>query len=153
MMTTGSGRSVNFSDPLNLSILILEDMNKRVDPAVLEIRLRMETRSIPDGAELVPDIPIVMRSTDYFARFDPVMAAILARSSGAPAAPSGDVLTVNGASFRRDQGLAPGSFAAAFGNFATAPDDVLVSGISGQILAASRTQVNFIVPDCSPLSV
>ena len=102
---------------------------------------------IPDGPELVPDIAVSVRSTDYFARFDPVMAAILARSSVAPAAPSGDVITVNGATFRPQHGLAPGSLATAFGNFSTAPDEVLVSGKSGHIVAASPSQVNFIVPD------
>jgi uncharacterized protein (TIGR03437 family) len=102
---------------------------------------------IPAGPELVPDIPIRIRSTDYFARFDPVMAAMLARSSGAPASPSGDVITVNAASLRPDQGLAPGSFAAAFGSFSTTPDEVQVAGIPGQIVTASRSQVNFILPD------
>ena len=33
---------------------------------------------IPDGPAVAPDIPVAVRSTDYFARFDPVMAAILA---------------------------------------------------------------------------
>jgi uncharacterized protein (TIGR03437 family) len=101
---------------------------------------------IPAGPLLAPDIAIAVRSTDYFARFDPVMAAILARSAGAPAAPSGDVIAVNGASFRPDQGIAPGSVAAAFGAFAALPDQVLVSGVAAQILAASASQVDLIVP-------
>ena len=101
---------------------------------------------IPDGSLVAPDIPVAVRSTDYFARFDPVMAAILARSSGAPAAPSGNVITVNGASFRPDQGMAPGSLASAFGTFSPVPDQVLVAGVAAQVVAANASQVNFIVP-------
>ena len=103
---------------------------------------------LPAGAPyLEPDIAIPIRSTDYFARFDPVLAAILTRSNGVPTATSGTVTTVNGASFRIEQGIAPGSIAAAFGAFSTTPDHVFVSGTSSQILAASTSQVNFIVPE------
>ena len=84
-----------------------------------------------------------MRSTDFFARYDP---AILARTDHAPAAPSGDATAVNGASFRAEQGLAPGSYAAAFGSFGQPPDGVLVAGIAAQIVSATATQVNFVVP-------
>ena len=102
---------------------------------------------IPAGdLSLEPDIAIAIRSTDYFARFDPVMAAILARSQAAPPPPTGDVITVNGASYRTDKGIAPGSIAISFGAFSKTPDGVLVSGIASQVLAASTTQVNFIVP-------
>jgi uncharacterized protein (TIGR03437 family) len=93
-----------------------------------------------------PDIAIATRSTDYFARFDPVMAAILARSGGAPPTQSGNVTTVNAASYRLEQGIAPGSLAAAFGTFSTTPDGLLVSGTAAQVLAATASQVNFIVP-------
>jgi uncharacterized protein (TIGR03437 family) len=107
---------------------------------------------IPNGdPSFEPDIPIAIRSTDYFARFDPVMAAILARSQGAPPTPTGGVTTVNGASYRTDQGIAPGSIAIAFGAFSNVPDGVLVSGIASQVLAASTAQVNFIVPETVPL--
>jgi uncharacterized protein (TIGR03437 family) len=101
---------------------------------------------IPDGPELLPDIAVGVHSTDYFARFDPVMAAILARSGNAPAAPSGNAITVNAASFRLEQGLVPGSFASTFGRFSTPPDEVLVSGTPGQIVYTSRLQLNFVVP-------
>jgi uncharacterized protein (TIGR03437 family) len=107
----------------------------------------------PGDPSFEPDIRIAIRSTDYFARFDPVMAAILARSHGAPAAPTGNVTTVNGASYRTDQGIAPGSIAIAFGAFSNTPDGVLVSGIASQVLVASPTQVNFIVPAMVPLGV
>ena len=107
---------------------------------------------IPAGdLSFEPDIQIAIRSTDYFARFDPVMAAILARSQARPQFQPGDVTTVNGASYRTDQGIAPGSIAIAFGAFSNTPDGVLVSGIASQVLAASTTQVNFIVPERVPL--
>ena len=102
---------------------------------------------IPGGdLSFKPDINVAIRSTDYFARFDPVMAAILARSQGALQNPTGDVTTVNAASYRSDQGIAPGSLATAFGTFSNTPDGVLVSGIASQVLTASPSQVNFIVP-------
>ena len=107
---------------------------------------------IPAGdLSFEPDIHISIRSTDYFARFDPVMAAILARSPAAFPVPTGDVTTVNGASYRSDQGIAPGSIAIAFGAFSTIPDGILVSGLAAQILAAGTAQVNFIVPERAPL--
>jgi len=101
---------------------------------------------IPDAPSFNPDIPVSVRSTDWFARFDPVMAAILARSNGAPAPPSGSAVTVNGASFRIDQGIAPGSFASTFGAFGVAPDQVLVGGLTASIVGSSVSQVNFLVP-------
>lgn len=104
---------------------------------------------IPDLPTFNPNIPINTRSTDWFARFDPVMAAMLARSNGAPAPPSGGAITVNGASFRTDQGIAPGSFASTFGAFGQTPDRVLVSGVVAAILYSSSSQVNFVVPASS----
>jgi len=101
---------------------------------------------IPDGPSFSPDIRIGLRSTDYFARYDPVLAAILARTDAVPAAPSGAVVVVNGASFRADQGLAPGSFASAFGAFSQTPDAVVVNGVAAQITGGSSSQVNFRVP-------
>jgi len=104
-----------------------------------------------NASSFEPDIPISTRSTDYFARFDPVMAAMLARSAGPPPAPSGGIITVNGASLRTDQGMVPGSVAAAFGQFPVAPDGVLIAGAAAQVLSAATSQVNFIVPPDSPL--
>jgi uncharacterized protein (TIGR03437 family) len=101
---------------------------------------------IPDLPSFNPDIFVPTRSTDYFAGHDPVMAAMLARFTGAPPAPSGTLITVNGASFHTDQGLAPGSFASAFGNFPVTPDQILVGGVAGVILSAGLSQVNFVVP-------
>jgi uncharacterized protein (TIGR03437 family) len=104
---------------------------------------------IPDLPTFNPDIYVNTRSTDYFAGYDPVMGAMLARFTGAPAAPTGSVVTVNGASFRADQELAPGSFAAAFGTFPTTPDQILVGGVSGAIVSSGPSQVNFVVPASS----
>lgn len=101
---------------------------------------------IPDLPSFMPDVPIATRSTDFFARYDPTFAAVLGRMRGVPPAPSGNVVTVNGASFRIDQGIAPGSFASAFGSFSQTPDQVTVDGVAGQIVAGSTSQVNFIVP-------
>jgi uncharacterized protein (TIGR03437 family) len=101
---------------------------------------------IPDLPSFMPDIAITTRSTDFFARYDPVLAAILGRTSGAPAAPAGSVITVNGASFRIDQGIAPGSIASAFGSFSKTPDQVTVNGVAGQFIGGSTSQVNFVVP-------
>ncbi len=101
---------------------------------------------VPDAPSFMPDIPVSIRSTDFFARFDPVMAAILARSNGALPGPSGSAITVNAASSRVDQGIAPGSYASAYGAFSQTPDQVLVAGLAGAIVSASASQVNFIVP-------
>jgi uncharacterized protein (TIGR03437 family) len=106
---------------------------------------------IPNLPSFDPDIPVAIRSTDYFARFDPVMGAILARSTGAPPAPTGGVITVNAASFRPEQGIAPGSLATAFGTFVQTPDEIRVGGLSGQITSAAASQVNFIVPASAPV--
>jgi uncharacterized protein (TIGR03437 family) len=95
----------------------------------------------------MPDLTVPMRSADFFARHDPVLAAALARWNGAPPAPSGDVIAVNGASFRVEQGLAPGSFASAFGTFPAGVDGIQVNGANGRILAGSTAQINFVVPD------
>ena len=94
----------------------------------------------------MPDLPVSVRSTDFFARHDPVMTAILARTGTGPAAPSGSAIAVNGASFRSEQGLAPGSFAAAFGAFSETPDEVMVAAVDGKVVSATASQVNFIVP-------
>ena len=108
---------------------------------------------IPDLPSFNPDISVNTRSTDYFAGNDPVMAAMLARFTGAPPAPSGNVITVNGASFHADQELAPGSFAAAFGGFSVTPDQVLVGNTAGVIVSSSLSQVNFVVPASAALGL
>jgi uncharacterized protein (TIGR03437 family) len=101
---------------------------------------------IPTGPSFMPDIAIPIRSTDFFVRFDPVLAAIVGRSAGAPPAPSGNAIAVNGASFRIEQGLAPGSFASVFGLFPDNVDAVLVNGQAGRIVSAAASQINFVLP-------
>ena len=101
---------------------------------------------IPAGPAFAPDVAVPLTSADYFARHDPVMAAVVARWKGAPAPPSGSAIVLNAASFRVEQGIAPGSFAAAFGSFGQTPDQVLVNGQPASISAAAATQVNFLVP-------
>jgi uncharacterized protein (TIGR03437 family) len=101
---------------------------------------------IPAGEAFSPDVAVSNRSSDYFARHDPALAAIFARSPAAPAAPSGGTIVVNGASFRNDQGVAPGAFAAAFGAFPKILDGVAINGITAQILSATTSQINLIVP-------
>ena len=105
---------------------------------------------IPDTESFNPDIAVGMRSTDYFARFDPVIAESVARWNGATSAPFGNAIVVNGASFRVEQGLAPGSFASAFGAFGQVPDQVVMGGQPGQVFAASTSQLNFLVPAFLP---
>jgi uncharacterized protein (TIGR03437 family) len=101
--------------------------------------------NVPDAPSLTPDITIPNRSADLFARHDPVLAAIIGRSD-IPPPPSGDVITVSAASFRVEQGIAPGSIAAAFGQFTKTPDAVLVNGQKGTLLGAGSSSVTFIVP-------
>ena len=101
---------------------------------------------IPDTPSFMPDVAISTRSTDFLARYDPVFGAMMARSQGPPASPSGDVITVNGASFRTGQGIAPGGIAAAFGTFSTTPDQVLVNDTAGQLLGAAPSQATFVIP-------
>ncbi|MBV9744426.1 MAG: hypothetical protein JO099_11730 [Acidobacteriia bacterium] len=101
---------------------------------------------IPAGKSFNPQIPVSNRSTDYFARYDPVLGAIFAESSAPPASPSGGTLVVSAASFRTDAGVAPGSLAAAFGTFPANVDEVFINGAQAQIVTATATQVNFIVP-------
>jgi uncharacterized protein (TIGR03437 family) len=99
-----------------------------------------------DGPSFGPDIAVPTRSTDYFARHDPVLAAILARFEGAPPAPTGAAIAVNGASLHVEQGLAPGSFASVLGSFPAGVDGVQVNGLDGQVVAATQSQVDFVIP-------
>ena len=101
---------------------------------------------IPPGPAFLPDVPVATRSADYFARYDPVLGAILAHWPGPADAPSGPVIAVNDATFRTDEGISAGSLAAGFGAFSAVPDEVQVNGQDGQLLTASVSQVNFVVP-------
>jgi uncharacterized protein (TIGR03437 family) len=112
---------------------------------------------------LFPDIPISLSSADYFSRFDPVLAAL-----SLPAQPryaSGSIAVVNAANLRAGYPVAPGSIAAAFGDFPAAPASdtadipwpaslngvqVLVNNIAAPLLAVRPNQINFQVPGATP---
>ena len=101
---------------------------------------------IPNLDAIYPDISLPVPSTDYFARHDPILAAVLARASTPPAGPAGDAIVVNSASFRPTTGIAPGSFGSAFGMFPAGPVVLLVNGRAAQLLSASTSQLVFVVP-------
>jgi uncharacterized protein (TIGR03437 family) len=104
------------------------------------------TPGIPDRDALYPHLPVAVRSTDYFARHDAVLAAAIAHVAEPPAAASGDAVVVNGASFRREHGIAPDSLASAFGVFPAGAVQVSVNGRSARVLASTASQINFLVP-------
>jgi uncharacterized protein (TIGR03437 family) len=108
---------------------------------------------IPDRDSVYPDVAVNVRSTDYFARHDAILAAALAHASPPPAAPSGRAIVVNSASFRYETGIASGSFASAFGNFPTGDLKVLVNGMSARLLGATSTQITFVVPPEAPVGM
>jgi uncharacterized protein (TIGR03437 family) len=63
-----------------------------------------------------------------------------------PPPPSGTTVVVNAANFRTDAGIAPGAYAAAFGTFPANVDGVFINGAPTQIVIATASQINFIVP-------
>jgi len=111
------------------------------------------TPGIPDRDALYPDVTVYTRSTDYFARHDAVLAAALAHASPPPALPSGRATVVNSASFRYETGIAPGSFASAFGTFPPGDLQVSVDGTSARVMAATSTQITFVVPPDTSLGM
>jgi uncharacterized protein (TIGR03437 family) len=118
------------------------------------------------GNSFLPDLPVAYSSADYFARYDPYLAAALTwpveyfnpqPGSAAPA-------TVNGASFASP--ISPGEWATVFGDFsgvAAALADSLpyqttlggaqvqVNGVPAPLLAVSPSQINFQVPSATTL--
>src|SRR5262249_15833708 len=100
---------------------------------------------VPDLPSLNPDVAVPFRSADFFARHDPVLAAILAPAT-VPPPPSGDVIAVSAASFRPEQGLAPGSIAAAFGDFAGGAQ-LRVNNVIAESIAALAGVIVFLVPE------
>ena len=101
---------------------------------------------IPVRDAIYPDLPVAPRSTDYFARHDPVVAAALAQALPPPAAPAGPAVVVNSASLRPETGIAAGSLASAFGSFSSGNVTLTVNGESAQLLAATAGQLNFVIP-------
>jgi uncharacterized protein (TIGR03437 family) len=116
----------------------------------------------PAGS-LLPDVTLPFYANDWFARHDPFLAAVLA--STAPGAGSlskaGAVTVVNVAGFRGNAPVAPGSLAAAFGDFSGVAEgdalavplakqmngvQVLVNGAAAPLVAVRASQINFQVP-------
>jgi uncharacterized protein (TIGR03437 family) len=116
------------------------------------LRLQVSSRlwpvldGIPARNSLYPDLDIGLRSTDYFARHDPALAAALVHASAAPKPPSGRAIVVNSASFRYHTGIAPGSLASAFGTFPAGDLKLTVNGVAAQLVNATTTQLGFVVP-------
>jgi uncharacterized protein (TIGR03437 family) len=101
---------------------------------------------IPDRDAIYPDVASPVQSTDYFARHDAILASVLARAGAAPAPPTGGAIVVNSASFRTGTGIAPGSFASAFGSFPGGDLNVLVNGEAAKLVAATASQLVFVIP-------
>jgi uncharacterized protein (TIGR03437 family) len=122
-------------------------------------------RSFPGypAGSLLPDVVAQIYSSDWFARHDPFLAASLA--DAAPGAVSvaqqGGVAVLNSAGFRRNAPVAPGSLAAAFGDFSgVTPGDapavplarqingvqLLVNGTPAPLIAVRTGQINFQMP-------
>ena len=116
----------------------------------------------PAGS-LMPDVATPIYSNDWFARHDPFLAAALADAvPGTAGLPNpGAVTVVNVAGFRGNAPVAPGSLAAAFGDFSgvTAGDaaaiplprqmngvQVLVNEVAAPLIAVRSGQINFQVP-------
>ena len=101
---------------------------------------------IPDLDAVYPDVAVNVRSTDYFARHDAVLAAALAHASAPPAAPGGSAIVVNSASYRYETGIAAGSLASAFGDYPAGDLEITVNGANARVLGATSTQIVFVVP-------
>ncbi|MBY0507362.1 MAG: hypothetical protein K2X03_25835 [Bryobacteraceae bacterium] len=108
-------------------------------------RLMTVPTYIPRLESIFPEVRVTDRATDYFTRHDAYLAAALARIANPPPNAVGDIIVVNGASFRLETGIAPGSFATAFGRF-QGTNTLTVNGIPAAILAASPSQIVFRVP-------
>lgn len=102
--------------------------------------------AIPNLDAVYLDIAAPVASTDYFARHDAMLAAVLARASAPPAAPTGNAIVVNSASFRTGTGIAPGSFASAFGTFPSGTLSLLVNGTAAGVIATTPSQLVFTIP-------
>jgi hypothetical protein len=98
---------------------------------------------IPDRGAICPDIVSPVQSTDYFARHDAILASVLVRATGAPGP---DAIVVSPASFGTGTGIAPGSFASAFGTFPSGDPNLLVNGEALKLVAATTSQLVFVIP-------
>jgi uncharacterized protein (TIGR03437 family) len=113
---------------------------------------------------LFPDVPVALASSDYFARFDPVLASL--NVSVPVTRPPSGIAVVNAATLRAGDPVSPGSLATAFGDFSQLPAadakgvpwakslsgvTVLVNGVAAPLLAVRPTQINFQIPGTTPL--
>lgn len=101
---------------------------------------------IPDRDALYPDLPVPLRSADFFSAHDPVLAAVTGHVEAIPMEPTGTALVLNGASLRRETGIAPGSLATAVGDFPAGPLEVAISGRAADVVAAAANRIDFLVP-------
>jgi hypothetical protein len=67
------------------------------------------------------------------------------RATGAP-----DATVVSSASFRTETGIAPGSFASAFGTFPSGDPNLLVNGEASKLVAVTTPQLVFVIPADAP---
>src|SRR5262249_62344367 len=68
------------------------------------------------------------------------------RATAPSAPPVGSAIVVNSASFRAGTGIAPASFASAFGTFPAGGLSVLVNGEAAKLVAATASQLVFVIP-------
>ncbi|MCX6630276.1 MAG: hypothetical protein NTW28_21875 [Candidatus Solibacter sp.] len=115
------------------------------------------------AGSLLPDVRVPFHSRDWFARHDPFLAAALADvpPRGGSFTQSGPVTLMNAAGFRGNSPVAPGSLAAAFGDFSGVTESdaaavplakqingvqVLVNGTAAPLIAVRAGQINFQIP-------
>lgn len=100
--------------------------------------------TLPPGP-LLPDVAVPIYSSDYFARHDPFLAAVMAGAAPGVQVESGPV--VNAATFRAP--VAPGSIASFFGGWgdlAAEGVEVSVNDTPARVFAVARGQINFRIP-------
>jgi uncharacterized protein (TIGR03437 family) len=102
--------------------------------------------NIPNIDALYPDQWVSLRSTDYFARHDAPLAAVLARAGPPPPPPSGSLIVVNAASYRVETGIAPDSIATGFGSIPQGALDLRVNGEAATVFSRTPGQISFLIP-------
>lgn len=159
---TGEPTGSNSNGYGNVSYLVLPNSQLAISYAT-----RYFSYPQRPAGPLIPDVPVPSASADYFARHDPFLAAALATapSTSGTASATGDLAVSNAATYRADLPVAPGSLAAAFGNFSGAVSadaaglplpaslggvQVLVNGTPAPLLAVRPSQIDFQVPANAP---
>ncbi|HEV8145406.1 MAG TPA: hypothetical protein VGP79_03455 [Bryobacteraceae bacterium] len=139
----------------NISTLTLPNFQVSVNYSTRRFTYPLATDS------LLPDVPAPVRSADYFARFDPVIASVV--TSPIERIAPVKIAVLNAASFEAT--VSPGALASAFGDFSGVASadasavpyskslggvEVLVNGIRAPLLAVRASQINFQVPRATP---